>query len=108
MAYSERLPTRLNPLAERTCFSQVLDAERSGVVTKQEFERWYHGQLRSLVRSPLDILYATVHSDKYWWFVHDIWLKLAVNVIYTWGHHGEIEWNVPIREKGIGGVQGLT
>jgi hypothetical protein len=23
MAYSERLPTRLNPLAERTCFSQV-------------------------------------------------------------------------------------
>ena len=24
MAYSERLPTRLNPLAERTCFSQVL------------------------------------------------------------------------------------
>ena len=25
MAYSERLPTRLNPLAERTCFSQVLD-----------------------------------------------------------------------------------
>ena len=24
MAYSERLPTRLNPLAERTCFSQEL------------------------------------------------------------------------------------
>ena len=24
MAYSERLPTRLNPLAERTCFSQAL------------------------------------------------------------------------------------
>ena len=24
MAYSECLPTRLNPLAERTCFSQVL------------------------------------------------------------------------------------
>ena len=23
VAYSERLPTRLNPLAERTCFSQV-------------------------------------------------------------------------------------
>ena len=23
MAYSERLPIRLNPLAERTCFSQV-------------------------------------------------------------------------------------
>jgi hypothetical protein len=23
MAFSERLPTRLNPLAERTCFSQV-------------------------------------------------------------------------------------
>ena len=23
MAYYERLPTRLNPLAERTCFSQV-------------------------------------------------------------------------------------
>jgi len=23
MAYFERLPTRLNPLAERTCFSQV-------------------------------------------------------------------------------------
>jgi hypothetical protein len=81
----------------------VLDADRSGVVTKQEFEKWYHGQLQSLVRSPLDILYATVHSDKYWWFVHDIWLKLAVNVIYTWGYHGEFEWNVPIREKEIGG-----
>ena len=26
MAYSERLPTRLNPLAERTCFSQVRGA----------------------------------------------------------------------------------
>ena len=27
MAYSERLPTRLNPLAERTCFSQVTKSE---------------------------------------------------------------------------------
>jgi hypothetical protein len=27
MAYYERLPTRLNPLAERTCFSQVENAE---------------------------------------------------------------------------------
>ena len=25
MVYSERLPTRLNPLAERTCFSQVFE-----------------------------------------------------------------------------------
>ena len=25
MAYSECLPTRLNPLAERTCFSQVVN-----------------------------------------------------------------------------------
>jgi hypothetical protein len=28
-AYSERLPTRLNPLAERTCFSQVLAERRA-------------------------------------------------------------------------------
>ena len=27
MAYSERLPTRLNPLAERTCFSQVAELQ---------------------------------------------------------------------------------
>ena len=26
MGYSERLPTRLNPLAKRTCFYQVLEA----------------------------------------------------------------------------------
>ena len=25
MAYCERFPTRLNPLAERTCFCQVVD-----------------------------------------------------------------------------------
>ena len=31
MAYSERLPTRLDPLAERTCFSQVW-AEAAGQV----------------------------------------------------------------------------
>ena len=29
MAYSECLPTRLNPLAERTCFSQVGEARRA-------------------------------------------------------------------------------
>jgi hypothetical protein len=29
MAYSECLPTRLNPLAERTCFSQVFLFERA-------------------------------------------------------------------------------
>ena len=93
----------LQELVQRMGFSSVfdqavaeLDADRSGVVSKQEFERWYHGQLQSLVRSPLDILYATVRSDKYWWFVHDIWLKLAVNVIYTWGYHGEIEWDAPM------------
>jgi hypothetical protein len=30
MAYSERLPTRLNPLAERTCFSQVFGLREKG------------------------------------------------------------------------------
>ena len=30
MACSERLPTRLNPLAERTCFSQVRECDYAG------------------------------------------------------------------------------
>jgi hypothetical protein len=30
MAYSEHLPARLNPLAERTCFPQALAAEEAG------------------------------------------------------------------------------
>ena len=33
MAYYERLPTRLNPLAERTCFSQVHVAGPTGVAS---------------------------------------------------------------------------
>ena len=31
IAYSERLPTRLNPLAERTCFSQVVIWDNAAV-----------------------------------------------------------------------------
>ena len=39
MAYSECLPTRLNPLAERTCFSQV-DTDQSGTISLAEFSVW--------------------------------------------------------------------
>ena len=40
MACSERLPTRLNPLAERTCFSQVeviANGERMGFLSEGAF-----------------------------------------------------------------------
>jgi hypothetical protein len=37
MVYSEFLPTRLNPLAERTCFSQALtEAERHDEIAAGE------------------------------------------------------------------------
>ena len=35
MAYSECLPTRLNPLAERTCFSQVADLRRANAALQR-------------------------------------------------------------------------
>ena len=46
MAYSECLPTRLNPLAERTCFSQVrLQLESTLNVHASPFNDWFTGHL---------------------------------------------------------------
>ena len=44
MAYSERLPTRLNPLAERACFSQAL------AWAMAMFDKPYHAQDIASVR----------------------------------------------------------
>ena len=40
LAYSERLPTRLNPLAERTCFSQVLRHRPPALAVRQLLAAW--------------------------------------------------------------------
>ena len=54
----------------------VLDADASGVISRQEFQDWYDEQLTHLIRSPFDMLFGTTRSDAYWWFAQVLWLKL--------------------------------
>ena len=75
-------------------YDRSIDDDGNGVVNKREFMQWHQAQLSTLVRSPIDILFATTRSTAYGWFLHDIWLKLAVNVVFNFGFHGDHEWHI--------------
>ena len=54
MAYSECLPTRLNPLAETTCFSQVIRAAGG----------WFEWQAARLTGALQRLAFAACFSDR--------------------------------------------
>ena len=54
MEYSECLPTRLNPLAERTCFSQADSAASTC---------WFKGQTPEADRTDNDGTYRTLYRS---------------------------------------------
>ena len=73
----------------------TLDPDGDGEVTKQEFNDWYHGQLAAVADSPFDVLYGTTTAAGYWWTCYFLlWLKTAINVLYTYGSARQLEWHI--------------
>jgi predicted outer membrane repeat protein len=64
-------------------------------VSKPQFEIWYRSQLQNLVGTPFDILYGTTTSAGYWWFAQVLWLKTAINVLFTLGSNELLaDWHI--------------
>jgi hypothetical protein len=87
--------TELHRRMGGTLDKKVLDPDGDGSVTKQEFNDWYHGQVAAVADSPFDVLYGTTTSAGYWWTCYFLlWLKTAINVLYTYGSARQLEWHI--------------
>ena len=73
----------------------ALDPDGDHSVTKQEFDNWYTEQLKNVADSPFDVLYGTTTTAGYWWTCFFLlWLKTAINVLYTYGSARQLEWHI--------------
>lgn len=73
---------------------QELDPDGSGSVSKAEFEQWFHGEVTGLMQTPFDVLFGQVHSHAWWWFMEVLWVKTAINALFTFGYFGSFDWTV--------------
>ena len=75
----------------------LIDKDGDGKISASEFERWYEANIMTftkLGRSALDILFDTVNPNVAWWFLHDLWMKFTVNILYTFGYFGTFDWHI--------------
>lgn len=72
--------------ANRHANHDVSDLEVTEIsVSPEQFNKWYLIKCREMVSSPVDVLFGTVHNRSYWWFAQVLWLKFAINVLYSFG-----------------------
>merc|ERR1711871_308020 len=54
-------------------------------ITKGELHAWYRYRIKNTVQTPFDALYGTTTEKAYWWWALLLWLKVAINLLHSWG-----------------------
>jgi hypothetical protein len=70
------------------------DIGSDGAISKAEFEAWYCEWAVSIPAVPYDVLFGPYQPSSYWWFVQVLWLKLVINLLFTFGYYSSLNWHL--------------
>ena len=71
-----------------------LDEDGDGEISLDEFMHWYTKRSSSISNSAFDVLFGPYKPHASWWFMQILWLKTAINVLFTFGYFGGFSWHL--------------
>ena len=71
-----------------------LDNDNSGEVDEKEFCDWFRIQVERVPDTPYDVLFGAYQPWGYWWFMQVLWVKTAINMLFTFGYFGTFSWHL--------------
>jgi len=67
---------------------------KDGEVSLAEFSDWYIKRVEAVPDTPYDVLFGAYSPGAYWWFMQVLWLKTAINMLFTFGYFGTFQWHL--------------
>ena len=67
---------------------------KDGVISLEEFSDWYMKRVEAVPDTPYDVLFGAYSAGGYWWFMQVLWLKTAINMLFTFGYFGTFQWHL--------------
>eukprot|EP01043_Picozoa_sp_COSAG02_P034565 COSAG02_NODE_2426_length_8891_cov_4.565059_2_plen_1149_part_00 len=67
---------------------------KDGVISLDEFSDWYMKRVEAVPDTPYDVLFGAYSAGGYWWFMQVLWLKTAINMLFTFGYFGTFQWHL--------------
>jgi hypothetical protein len=87
------LGERMNTRSLEKAFFE-LDSDHDNEISFEEFDIWYKVKCAQVELSAYDVLFGPYTQKCSWWFVWVLWLKTAINVLFTFGYFGDFSWHL--------------